>query len=222
VALSQKTALSFEQSPQRRAHRDPTLIELIARGDEAAFNLFQNVTNGLLFGLLLRILDHTQTAESALSDLYGELKRQATRFGKKNEGPLAWLILIAHGCAIERLCCSKLASQMEILRDIGRKPKPTTVPGSFIKITEQRRLVRAALDTIPHLQRRVFELAFFSGMNRLEVARKLGQSPDEVESSLRYTILQLFGLFKSLRFSSGPKKDTRTPYRSTQHLGSSH
>ena len=198
MALSQKAALSFRPSPQRRAHRDATLIELIARGDESAFNLFQNVTNGLLFGLLLRILDHTQMAESVLSDLYGELRRQASRFGKENECPLTWLILIAHRCAIERLCSSRLTGQMEIPPGISREPKPTTGPGSFINITEQRRLVRAALDTIPHMQRRMFELAFFSGMNRLEIARKLGQSPDAVDSSLRYTILQLFGLFKSL------------------------
>ena len=57
----------------------------IARGDEAAFRLFFEATNGLLFGLLLRILGHTQTAEEVLSDLYEEVRHRASQFGKQNE-----------------------------------------------------------------------------------------------------------------------------------------
>jgi len=55
------------------------------------------------------------------------------------------------------------------------------------------------------MQTRMIELTFFSGMTHLEIAMKLGQSPKAVEHGLRYGMLQLFGLFKSLDFSHGPK-----------------
>jgi len=110
---------------------------------------------------------------------------------------------MAHRRAIERLC-SRLTTQIEISRKINSKPEPTNVPDSFINITEQRRLIRAALDAIPQMQRRMIELTFFCGMTHLEIAMKLGQPPKAVEHGLRYGMLQLFGLFKSMDFSQRP------------------
>jgi RNA polymerase sigma-70 factor (ECF subfamily) len=207
VPLSRKTALSLVRAQPASREREATLIPWIAKGDEAAFRLFYDATNGLLFGLLLRILGHTQTAEDVLSELYEEVRKKAARFGKQNERPLTWLILIAHRRAIEHLC-RRLTTQNEGSRKIGGKTRSTTVPDSSINITEQRRLIRAAMDSIPYLQQRMVELAFFSGMTNLEIAMKLGQSPEAVEEGLRYAMLQLFGLFKSMGFSLEPEKET--------------
>jgi DNA-directed RNA polymerase specialized sigma24 family protein len=82
--------------------------------------------------------------------------------------------------------------------------KSTTVLRSSINVTEQRRAVRATLDAIPSLQHRMIELAFFSGMTSLEIAKELRQSPDAVECGIQYAMLQLFGLFKSIDFSLQP------------------
>ena len=180
---------------QSTGHLEATLVPWIASVDEAAFRLFFEATNGLLFGLLLRILGHTQTAEEVLSELYEEVRQRAGWFGKQNERPLTWLILIAHRRAIEHLC-RQLTKRSEILAT----RRSNTVRDSFINITEQRRLVREALEAIPPLQHQMIELAFFSGMSNLEIAKKLGQPPEAVEDGVRYAMLQLFGVFKSIGF----------------------
>jgi hypothetical protein len=54
----------------------------------------------------------------------------------------------------------------------------------------------------------MIELAFFSGMTNLEIAMELGQSPAAVEGGIRYAMLQLFGLFKSMGFSEEPGTQT--------------
>ena len=205
---SRKTNLSLVRH-QTRDEREASLISWIAKGDEAAFRVFFEATNGLLFGLLLRILGHTQTAEEVLSELYEEVRQKAARFGKQNERPLTWLIFIAHRRAIECLC-RRLTTQ-ELSRELARKAKSITHSESFINITEQRRLIRATMDSIPQLHQQMIELAFFSGMTNLEIARALGQSPDEVEEGLQGAMLLLFGLFKSIGFSRGP---------ATEHLQS--
>jgi hypothetical protein len=46
----------------------------------------------------------------------------------------------------------------------------------------------------------MLELAFFSGKTNLEIAKELGQSPAAVEGGIRYAMLELFGLFKSMGF----------------------
>jgi RNA polymerase sigma-70 factor, ECF subfamily len=201
VQLSRKPTLPLARGQHSAADRVGTLVPWIARGDEAAFRLFFEATNGLLFGLLLRILGHTQTAEEVLSELYEEVRRRAAQFGKQNERPLTWLILMAHRRAIERLS-RQLTTNSETLRKRGDKTKST----SSINITEQRRLVRAALDALPPLQHRMIELAFFSGMANSEIAKEIGQSPAAVEDGIRYAMLQLFGLFKSMGFRGDPAK----------------
>ena len=203
MQLSRKPALSLVRAQHSTANRVGMLLPWVARGDEAAYRLFFEATNGLLFGLLLRILGHTQTAEEVLSEVYEEVRRRAAQFGKQNERPLTWLILMAHRRAIERIC-TQLATNSATLRKRGDKTKST----SSINITEQRRLVRAALDAIPPLQHRMIELAFFSGMNSFEIAKEIGQSPVAVENGIRGAMLQLFGLFKSMGFSVEPAKPT--------------
>ena len=200
MQLSRKPVLNLVRAPHSTADQVGKLLPWVARGDEAAYRLFFEATNGLLFGLLLRILGHTQTAEEVLAEVYEEVSRRAALFSKQNERPLTWLILIAHRRAIERLC-SQLAANKETFYKRRDKTKLTAVPASSINITEQRRLVRATLEAIPPLQHRMIELAFFSGMTSIEIAKELGQSPTAVEGGIRYAMLQLFGIFKSMGFT---------------------
>ena len=201
MELSRNPALSLVRHQHSRSDQVGELVPWIARGDEASFRLFFEATNGLLFGLLLRILGHTQTAEEVLAELYEEVRQRAAHFGKQNERPLTWLILIAHRRAIERLC-AQLATSSKTLR----KSDDKTRSNLSINITEQRQLVRAALKAIPPLQHRMIELAFFSGMTNLEIAKEVGQSTAAVEYGIRYAMLQLFGMFKSMGFTVEPAK----------------
>ena len=200
MQLSRKPVLSLVRPQHSKVDPVGTLLPWVARGDEAAYRLFCEATNGLLFGLLLRILGHTQTAEEVLAEVYEEVSRRAALFSKQNERPLTWLILIAHRRAIERLC-SQLTANSEPFYKARRKTRLTANSASAINITEQRRLVRATLEAIPPLQHRMIELAFFSGMSNLEIAKELEQPATAVEGGIRYAMLQLFGLFKSMGFT---------------------
>jgi RNA polymerase sigma-70 factor (ECF subfamily) len=202
VAL-RKTDLYQHESGHSRREPATNLMGLIMKGDEAAFRLFHTATNGLLFAILLRILSHTQIAEEVLSELYDEVKLKAGRFSRQNEQPVTWLILIAHRRAVERLC-RQLTIQGTL--QSGTRIKSATAGDSFINITEQRRLIRAALNSIPHQQQRMIELAFFSGMSNSEIAMELGESCEVVDDGLRSGMLRFFCGLKSLGFSPETRK----------------
>ena len=191
-----KPAVSGESAEQSLLGREAKLIAWIAKGDAAAFREFYDATNGLLFGLLLRILGHTQIAEEVLSELYEEVRQKAARFGSQNERPLTWLIFMAHRRAIECLC-RKLPTQSQITR-------------TQINISQQCRLIRAAMDSIPELQQQMIEMAFFDGMTNVEIAKELGQSSEKVEADLRHAMLRLFQLFSAMGFS--PLNSTETEH----------
>jgi RNA polymerase sigma-70 factor, ECF subfamily len=192
VQLSRNTKVV--KTEQYGRGREANLIAWIAKGDAAAFREFYDATNGLLFGLLLRVLGHTQTAEEVLSELYEEVRQKAARFGRQNERPLTWLIFNAHRRAIECLC-RKLTEQSHL-------PRPS------INISEQRRLIRTAMDSIPELQQQMVEMAFFAGMTNLEIAKQLGESPEKVEADLRHALLRLYQLFSAMGFSSRTEPKT--------------
>jgi len=181
---------------QTSGRLDTTRLPWPARGDEASFSVFVEATNGLLFGLLLRILGHTQTAEEVLSELYEEVRERSARFGKQNEKPLTWLILMTHSRAIEHLC--RNLTKRKTLAARGAASDTTIVGDTFLNITEQRRLVRSALEAIPPVQHRMIELAFFAGMTNLQIANKLGLPSEAVEDGVRYAMLQLFSVFKAM------------------------
>jgi RNA polymerase sigma-70 factor (ECF subfamily) len=188
MQLLRKPTVSLVNGEQSEREREAKLIGWIAKGDGAAFREFHEATNGLLFGLLLRMLGETQIAEEVLAELYEEVRLSAARFGRQNERPLTWLIFIAHRRATEFLC-RKLPYQRQIaIRSIN--------------ITEQRRHIRGAMDSIPDLQQRIVEMAFFSGMTSLEISKELGQPPEQVEAELRHAILRLFQLFRAMGFSA--------------------
>lgn len=204
MQLSRKPELSLVSPQGVKTNLVEILLPRVARGDQAAYRLFCEATNGLIFGLLLRILGHTQIAEEVLAEVYEEVSRRAGLFSKQNERPLTWLILIAHRRAVERLC-RQLTTNSVALYKTRNKTKLRAVPASPINITEQRRLVRATLESISPLQQRMIEYAFFSGMSSFEIAKELGQSPVEVEDGIQCAVLQLFGLFESMGFPAGPK-----------------
>jgi len=180
---------------------DTTRVPWLARGNEASFSVFNEATKGLVFGLLLRILGHTQTAEEVLSELYEEVRERSARFGKQNEKPLTCLILMTHRRAIEHLCRS-LRERNETWAARSAAIQTKIVDDNFINIAEQRRLVRSALESIPPFQQRMIEMAFFSGMTNLQIAIELGVPFEVVNDDVRSTTLQLFSVFKAMNFQS--------------------
>jgi RNA polymerase sigma-70 factor, ECF subfamily len=191
VSTSRKTVASYVRAQHYSETSD--LLARIALGDETAFRLFHDATNGLLFGLLLRILGDTRTAERALSELYDEIKLNAARFYRQKESPLTWLILIAHRRTIECLCSNHRA-------DIEIQP---------INITRQRSEIRSAIESIPPSQRRMIELAFFSGMTNLEIALEMGETAEAVENGLRNGMLLLLAIFRSVYHSSASNSNSK-------------
>jgi RNA polymerase sigma-70 factor, ECF subfamily len=188
VSTARKTISPLANTEATRSETSELILRM-ANGDDVAYRVFYDATNGLLFGLLLRILGHSPTAERALSDLYDEIRQNAARFGRfgrQNESPLTWLILIAHRRSIESLCSSRI-TEIEI---------------ESINITQQRRELRAAIESIPISQRRMIELAFFSGMSNLEIALEMGESNAAVETELRSGMLLLLKIFRSVYDSS--------------------
>jgi RNA polymerase sigma-70 factor (ECF subfamily) len=183
------------------------LIKQVAAGDQLAFTRLRVRTSGLLFGLLLRILGHSQTAEEVLAQVYLEVWQRANEFDEKVETSLTWLVIIAHRRALEEL-------HQEIDRGLARiDGNRNSAPGAVgpeTNIAVQEQLVRSAIGALSLAQREMLELSFFSGMNESEIADYLGFSQETVRLGLSLAMKKLSALFSFLDSSPEPEKTIRT------------
>ena len=209
MALSRKVVLSFGAREERTGGQDLVkLIQLIAEGDESAFAPLYDATSGLLFGLLLLILGDTATAEEVLADVYTEVRQQAVQFDKRHEWLATWLITIAHRHALEHLRLSNSAQQPAVSVGLAGQNSLTAVNKIGMSKSEHQRLVCSTLDSLSPVQRKMIELAYFSGMRPREIAMNLEQPVETVKSGLQLGMLKLYRLFECMKFF--PERQTGT------------
>lgn len=169
-----------------------TLIQRIADGDQAALATLYDTTSRLVYGLILRVLSDTNTAEEVLLDVYTQVWRQATNYDTQRGTPLAWLTTIARSRAIDRLRSGWQDQQRkESLESLGDAPTSAASPEEMTVASERQRFVRAALESLSPEQREVIELAYYAGLSHSEIAAKLNQPLGTVKTRTRLGMIKL-------------------------------
>jgi RNA polymerase sigma-70 factor, ECF subfamily len=168
------------------------LIQKVADGDQAALATLYDTTNRIVYGLIMRVLSDTSTAEEVLLDVYTQVWRQAASYDTQRGTPLAWLTTIARSRAIDRLRSGWQDQQRkEPLDTLGDTPTAAANPEEVTVTSERQRLVRAALDSLSPEQRDVIELAYYSGLSHSEIAAKLNQPLGTVKTRTRLGMMKL-------------------------------
>lgn len=176
-------------------NRDQELISVvqkIAQGDQTALAALYDSTHRLAYGLILRVLGDTSSAEEVLLDVYTQIWRQAANYDTSRGGPLAWLMTIARSRAIDRLRSGWQDRQRkEPLDLINDRETEAASPEENTVVAERRKFVRAALSSLSPEQREVIELAYYGGLSHSEIAVKLNQPLGTVKTRTRLGMMKL-------------------------------
>jgi RNA polymerase sigma-70 factor, ECF subfamily len=167
------------------------LIGRVAAGDQDALTALYDATNRFVYGLLLRILGNTATAEEVLLDVYVQVWRQAGRYDRQRGNPRAWLVTMARSRAIDRIRAEGQAArhgaQLEEAATIAVAQDAERTAAH----AEMRRLVCKALEALPPEQSEVIELAFYSGLTHNEMAARLNLPLGTVKTRVRRAMIKL-------------------------------
>lgn len=173
---------------------DPTLVALmrsVASGDERAFASLYDRTNRQVYGLMLRIIGNTATAEEVLLDVYTQAWKQRIQYDEKRGTPLAWLITIARSRALDRLRSMRGNDERHAaLDEVSARIEATDIAAAA-EAREAGEHVRSALEALPSEQREVIELAYYGGMSHSEIAARLGQPLGTVKTRVRLAMIKL-------------------------------
>jgi RNA polymerase sigma factor (sigma-70 family) len=166
------------------------LLRQAARGDQPSLALLYDRTATAVQGLVMRILRDPGMAEEVTADVYLQAWRQAASYDPARGGVLSWLSTLARSRALDRLRATRLRAAAERPTE---PDVPRVAPGADhgSQVAERRRLVLAAVGTLPEDQRRVLELAYFRGLTHTEIAAELGEPLGTVKTRIRLGMTRL-------------------------------
>lgn len=172
------------------------MVENIMTGDEAALASLYDRYSGMLYALVLRILNDKGAAEEVLQDLFLQVWRGADRFDASRGTLAAWLLMMGRSRALSRL---RVGRHREVLEDPDRfsldaVPSPQDLEDEVVRMQLRERLCEA-IAALPVKQREAVELAYFEGMSQTEIAVRTGSPLGTVKSRVRGALEALRKLF---------------------------
>ena len=169
---------------------DNKLVELVVKGDEAAFLALYDRHASTVYALTLRILRDPMLAEEATQDTFLKLWGRARQFLAERGSLLIWLLTIARRTALDRV---RLEGRRPVLSDSDDPEKAwLNIPDPNTNSDESRwRSMQFAVESLPPEQRQVVELAYYQGLSQSEIAEVLGWPLGTVKTRLRAALESL-------------------------------
>jgi RNA polymerase sigma-70 factor, ECF subfamily len=150
------------------------LLQQIVQKDQEALGTFYDATSSLVYGLVLRILRDVPVAEEVTIDVYTSVWRQAASYDPQRWLPSAWLFMLTRSRALDYLRTRRQGQKLLHAPEEAGSSSVALHPEDSLALTELQRLMQEALAKLIPEQRRVIELAYFSGLSQSEIAASLG------------------------------------------------
>jgi RNA polymerase sigma-70 factor (ECF subfamily) len=171
------------------------LMERLRRQDPTALSVLFDSYGVVVYRLALRIVREHGASEDIVQETFARVWNNAHMIneGAGRIGP--WIMTIARHLALDLLRHSGTrATHREPLLD--QIPVASTTEQSLIS-EENARLIARALKTLNPQQKRVIELAYFSGMSQTQMAQELNEPLGTIKSWTRAALVHLRAVLQS-------------------------
>jgi RNA polymerase sigma-70 factor, ECF subfamily len=171
---------------QLRDLADEDLMQLVRRGDAAAFEVVYERHSNAAFSLAYRMCGSRSAAEDVVQEAFLSLWRSGARYDRARGSVRTWALGIVHNRAIDSLRRSvvhdrRRASDEGIEERFEARDR-TDVEAARLDEAQE---IRTALQTLPPEQCRVIELAYFGGFTQSEIASMLDTPIGTVKGRMR-------------------------------------
>ncbi len=154
---------------------DRALVARVTEGDGGALEALYGRYGRACFGLARRILTDEQFAQDVVQEVFLTVWRDASRFDASRGGFSTWLLSMTHHKAVDAVrreeSLRKRRTNAEILE--SRENDSPVVHDEVWSLLRRER-VRAALQTLPEVQKEALTLAYFGGYTQREIAGLTG------------------------------------------------
>lgn len=191
--LSNRLKLSshtlFDRKREELEQSDFELVMQVREHSRRALEILYARYSGKAMGLAFQILHDRDLADEVVVDAFWRVWQRADQFEVTRGSFSSWLYGIVRHLAIDELRRREARpvpgtdEQLELVSladDTDARDVTELVARNF-----QADTVHHALRTLPDAQRQVLELAYFEGLTRKEISRKLGQPIGTIHTRAR-------------------------------------
>lgn len=179
------------------------LVHHIAAGDQRALGALYDRQVTLVHSLAVRLLNDADDAEDVVEETFWQVWRHASRYDASRGSVTTWLCSIARSRALDMLRAARRhperATSVTGDDDTDTIAATNVSPLGSVEQSEQRALVRSALDELPAEQRETIELAYFGGLSQSEIAERTGQPLGTIKTRVRLALMKLKTRLSPLR-----------------------
>ena len=190
----------------KSGREDAALVRAMAAGDDRALGALYDRWQGIVHGVVARILRQPNDIEDVVEETFWQAWRQASRFYPARGAVQTWLLTIARSRALDRARALRRRRETPIEGDDGEVVVQQVAPddpGLDTEAAERRRIVTAALAQLPPEQREALELGYYGGLSQSEIAERTGQPLGTVKTRMRLAMQKLRSQLQILRSEGG-------------------
>jgi RNA polymerase sigma-70 factor (ECF subfamily) len=187
--------------PLPEVEEDLRLLKRIAAGDQQAMAALYQHRGTLLYSLLFRMLGDEMEAQEVMQDTFVRIWRKAAGYDPARSAPLAWMILIARGLAVDRLRARgrRQANLAAFEAEVASLEVETIHNSRPFERDELAGICNAALHQLPEAQSRALQLAFLRGWTHEEIARAQNEPLGTIKARIRRGLQALRQTLKDYR-----------------------
>jgi len=167
-----------------RAEKDlDTLLKLVARGDQGAFEALYERLARPAYGLVRKVLRDPAQSEEVVQEVLLEVWRTAARFDPARGGAATWVLTIAHRRAVDRVRSETAAAERE--RRAQRDAATLDAGTDSFEASLDAAALRRCLEGLSDVQRQSITLAYYGGYTYPEVAKLLEVALGTIKTRIR-------------------------------------
>lgn len=167
------------------------LVRLVARGDEPAFERLYDHVSSAVFGLVRRVLRDPAQAEEVTQEVFVDVWRTATRFDAERGSAQAWILMMAHRRAVDRVRSAQARHDREDTVAAREQVRVFDEVAEAVELRLEQQQVHRCLGALTDLQRESVTLAFYGGYTYPEVAMLLDAPLGTVKTRMRDGLIRL-------------------------------
>jgi RNA polymerase sigma-70 factor (ECF subfamily) len=168
------------------APTDEELLERVGQRDADAFETLYRRYSRSVLGLALRRLGDRGRAEDALQETFTSIWRAAKTYNPQRGPAAPWLFAVARNSIADRG-----RARREPPAEAPDEPSTEAGPDDQAELSWLSWRVHSALEVLPHQERRLIELAYWSGLSQSEIAGLEGIPLGTVKTRTRSALARL-------------------------------